>query len=45
MSTGVQDDKIHNYSHHVVELGMVVMQLIERDGERSVCKWKLLTVF
>ena len=45
----VQDDKIHNYSHHVVELGMVLMQLIdtarEGDGERSVRNWKLLTAY
>ena len=49
MSTDVQEDKIANYSHQVIELGLMLMQLIdtarEGDGERSIRNWKLLTFF
>ena len=49
MSTNIQEDKIANYSHQVIELGLILMQLIdtarEGDGERSVRNWKMLTCY
>ena len=42
------DDKISHYSHQVIELGLLLMQLIdtarEGDGERSIINWKILTL-
>ena len=41
MMTDTSGDKIANYSHQIIELGLVLMQLIdttrEGDGEGNVC--------
>ena len=42
-------DKVANYSHQVIELGLILMQLIdtakEGDGERSIRNWKIITFY